>query len=247
MSSSNETTPRSQISTLWSSWIVPPVAAGAAIVPTYYGFAVKTAQQLQKPIPTMSALEVLMGGLRLAPTVAGLVGTQMVLQNASERKIKRLFGNPEDKAATLVETAASSLLVGAMSAPGIAIFNGQAAKQSPLTSLRNLTVKQAGAISAQETAFVMGMSAGGHVYAFAKKHFGDNEAMKYGSSFITGALGSLCGHPANTALTLWQNGLKVENIFQLARGGPAKAIATGVFSMGFQLAKEHLNNLGQKH
>ncbi len=247
MSSSNQTTPYSQMNAIWSSWITPPLAAGAAILPTYYGFAVKTAQQLQKPLPTMSALEALMGGIRLAPTVAGLVGTQMVLQNACERKLNQLFGNPEDQGATLIETAASSLLVGGMSAPGIAIFNGQAANQSPLASLRNLTVKQAAAISLQETAFVMGMSAGDHVYAFAKEYFGDNDSMKYGSSFITGAAGSLCGHPANTALTRWQNGLKVENIFQLGRGGPAKAIATGVFSMGFQIAKECLNNLGQKH
>lgn len=236
---------------MWSSWIVPPLAAGAAIVPTYYGFAVKTAQQLQKPIPTMSALEALMGGMRLAPTVAGLVGTQMVLQNASERKIKQLFRDTQEKAqdesATLVETTASSFFVGAVSAPGIAIFNGQAANQSPISSLRNLTLKQAGAISMQETAFVMGMSAGGHLYGLVKEHVCDNDAIKHLSNFITGAAGSLCGHPANTALTLWQNGLKVEKVFQLSRGGPVKAIATGLFSMGFQVAKERLNKIGQKH
>lgn len=247
MSSSNQTSSCTQMHAMWSSWIVPPIAAGAAIVPTYYGFAIKTAQQLQKPIPSMSVLEALMGGMRLAPTVAGLVGTQMVLQNASERKIKQLFGDPQERSVTFFETTASSFLVGAVSAPGIAIFNGQAANQSPMSSLRNLTLKQAGAISMQETAFVMGMSAGGHLYGLAKEHFGDNDVIKHGSNFITGALGSLCGHPANTALTLWQNGLKVEKAFQLGRGAPAKAIATGVFSMGFQVAKECLNNLGQKH
>lgn len=103
MSSSNQTSSSSQMHEMWSSWIVPPIAAGAAIVPTYYGFAVKTAQQLQKPIPSMSVLEALMGGMRLAPTVAGLVGTQMVLQNASERKIKQLFGDPQDESATLLK------------------------------------------------------------------------------------------------------------------------------------------------
>lgn len=225
---------------IWSSWIVPPVAAGAAIVPTYYGFAVKTAQQLGQPIPKMGPVEALRGGFRLAPTVSGLVGLQMIFQNGTQQKVQELMGHGPNDAPTFFETAASSFLVGAASSPGIAVFNGQAAGQTPMGALRNMSFKQVGAITCQESAFVLGMSASAHVNALAKEHFGESTAVQYASSFVAGACGSVAGHAANSALTRWQNGLTVDKLSQLARGGPVKAVATGIFAMGFHAAKEYL-------
>ena len=89
---------------IWSSWIVPPVAAGAAIVPTYYGFAVKTAQQLGQPIPKMGPVEALRGGCRLAPTVSGLVGLQMILQNGTQQKVQELMGHGPNDAPVAMAT-----------------------------------------------------------------------------------------------------------------------------------------------
>ncbi len=218
------------------SWLREPLAAGAAIVPAYYGFRVKTAQQLGQPIPKVGFQEAVRGGASLAPTVATLVGMQMMVQKAAEEKIQELVGRDQG----FFSTAASSLTVGLVSSPGIAVFNGQAAGHSPMTSLRNLTPRQFGAISCQETAFVMGLSAAKHINSLAKEQFGDNAAVETGSSFISGALGSLCGHPANTCLTRWQNGLKVESAGQLMRGGPAKAVATGVFSAVYHAASKYM-------
>ncbi len=227
--------------TIWSSWVVPPFAAGVAIIPPYYGFAAKTAQQLEKPIPRMGPGEAFKGGCRLAPTVAGIVGMQMILQKTVEQKVQELVGHGQGKAPTLFETAASSFVVGGLSSPAIAVFNGQAAGQTPMHALRNLSSRQLGAIAVQETAFVMGMSASKHINALAKEHLGDGKTVTYGSSFVSGALGSLAGHAANTALTRWQNGLTVDKVSQLARGGPAKAMATGVFAAGYHITKDFLN------
>ncbi len=218
------------------SWVREPLAAGAAIVPTYYGFRVKTAQQLGQEIPRMSFREAARGGAGLAPTVASLVGMQMLVQKAAEEKIQELTGREQG----FYTTAASSLAVGLVSSPGIAIFNGQAAKQSPLAALRNLSPRQFGAISVQESAFVMGLSAAKHINAVAKEQFGESEAVETGSSFISGALGSLCGHPANTCLTLWQNGQRVLSAGQLMRGASAKAVATGIFSAVYHAASKYM-------
>ncbi|MCE5294208.1 MAG: hypothetical protein LLF94_06295 [Chlamydiales bacterium] len=218
------------------NWLREPLAAGAAIVPTYYGFRVKTAQQLGQPIPKMGFGEAVRGGVSLSPTVASLVGMQMMVQKVAEEKIQELTGRDQG----FLSTAASSLAVGLASSPGIAVFNGQAAGQSPLVSLRNLTPRQFGAISAQETAFVMGLSAAKHINALAKEQFGESLAVETSSSFISGAIGSLCGHPANTCLTRWQNGLKVESAGQLMRGGSAKALATGVFSAVYHATSKYM-------
>ncbi|MBS0634777.1 MAG: hypothetical protein JSR37_04870 [Verrucomicrobia bacterium] len=227
--------------TMWSSWVVPPFAAGAAIIPPYYGFVVKTAQQLGQPVPKMGPADVLRGGCRIAPTVAGLVGMQMIVQGSVEQKVQEVVGHGQGKAPTMFETAASSFVVGALSSPAIAVFNGQAAGQTPLHALRNMSFRQFGAISVQETAFVMGMSASRHINDVAKGFFGDGDAVQYGSSFVSGAIGSLAGHPANTALTRWQNGLPVQGISQLARGAPVKAMATGLFAAGYHVVKDLLN------
>ena len=227
--------------TSWSSFFIPPVAAGAAIVPAYYGFAVKTAQQLGQPIPKMNPLEVLKGGVKMSPTVAGLVGLQMILQGSVEQKIQSFVGHSPGQPATLFETAASSSVIGTLLSPLTAIFNGQGAKQSPIQSLRNMTLKQCGAISLQETAFIMGFAASPHINSFAKEHFGQGDAVQYGSSFVSGAIGSLAGHASNTALTRWQNGLTVDRATQLARGAPVKAVATGVFAACYHFFKNLLN------
>jgi hypothetical protein len=45
-----------------------------------------------------------------------------------------------------------------------------------------------------------------------KRKFGDHKAIDYGAAFLAGGLGSLAGHPANTALTRWQSGLKMDGV-----------------------------------
>src|SRR5947209_3802889 len=48
---------------VWTSiapYIAPPVAASAAIVPSFYGFVAKSAKQLGEPIPRMTIREALL-------------------------------------------------------------------------------------------------------------------------------------------------------------------------------------------
>ena len=68
--------------------------------------------------------------------------------------------------------------------------------------------------------------------------YGDNKAVEYSSAFVSGAIGNLIGHPADTALTLWQKEMKLQSFRQLMRGAPIKAVTLGGFSVCYQLVKK---------
>jgi len=215
-------------------YLVPPICAGVAIVPVFRDLMPKSAQQLGK-IPNVSLREGVKEGIKASRTVGVLVGSQMILQGAVERNLTQNDGSLEAK-------LKSSAIVGFFSSPVVAIFNGQSMKWRALKSLRRLNSKQALAITVQESAFVGGISAADKLAAVMKSRFGDNKAVEYSAAFASGAMGSLVGHPANTALTRWQAGLKVTSARQLMWGSMRKARAVGAFSVLYRLGKEVLGH-----
>lgn len=221
----------------WSSiaiYATPPAAAAFAIIPVYYGFVAKSAQQIGKPIPRMTLYEAFKGGLKASPTIGAIVGTQMIVQSVAE---KMLMKNSECKnnEPDFFRMFASALMVGSISAPALAIFNGQTMGQTAKESLRRLSAKQAGAIVSRETSFLFSIRISDPVSNAMKSVFGDNKIVEYVSAFFSGAVGSIIGHPADTALTLWQNRMKVTHARQLMWGAPMKALATGGFAMCYKL------------
>ncbi len=219
-------------------YVVPPVAASLAIVPVFRDLAAKSALQKGLRPQGMTMHEAVMGGLKASPTVGVIVGTQMVLQSFLEKKMAG-----ESKEAGLPSALASSAVVGAVSAPILAVFNGQTMGWGIRESLRKFSVKQGLAIAVQETAFVCGLSAADKVSLVMKEHFGDNKAVEYTAAFMSGAAGSLAGHPANTALTRWQSGMVVESISQSFWGAARKARAIGFFSVFYKFGKETMNSI----
>jgi hypothetical protein len=219
-----------------ASYLAPPIAASAAIVPVFRDMMVKSAQQKGERAPSITFMTGLKEGIKAAPTVGTIVGTQMALQKVVE---KALNANSEEK--KLSSTLASSAIVGTLSAPVLAVFNGQTMGWGIRESLRKFSLRQGIAIAAQEAAFVGGLSAADQLAAAMKKRCGDNAAVDYTAAFMAGAAGSLAGHPANTALTRWQNGMNVDHLRQLMWGSLRKARAIGVFSVIYKLAKEKLN------
>jgi len=63
------------------------LAAGTAIILPYYGFEVKTAQQLGTPLPRWSPRPALWGGLKAAPKITLVIGTQMGTQDLLEKTL----------------------------------------------------------------------------------------------------------------------------------------------------------------
>jgi hypothetical protein len=223
-------------------YFVPPVAASAAIVPVFYGFVAKSALQLgEKSIPRMSIVESLTKGIKAAPTIGVIIGTQMIVQMLVENALLRANKKTDQKlplsfSAMLV----SSMIVGAISAPALAVFNGQTMGQTVMKSLKSLSVKQTGAILVRETSFLFSLRVSEPLSNAMKQHFGENKCVELGSAFVSGAIGSLIGHPADTALTLWQKGMKIEKPCHVMRGAPAKALAIGGFSVGYKLVNKLL-------
>jgi len=216
--------------TRWSEYYTPPLSAMGAIVLPYRFFVVKSAQQLGKPIPRIPILEGIVGGFRAAPTLGFTVGLQMVAQGVVEKWIRRGEGQP-----SFFEMFSSSALVGLISAPPLAAFNGLTMGRTIAQSIRGLSVRQTGAIVTRETSFLFALRINTPLGERMKLYFGENRTVEIVSAFMSGAIGSMIGHPADTALTLWQRGIAITSTGQLMRGGPAKAAAVGLFSIGYKL------------
>lgn len=217
----------------WGSYALPPAAAAVAIPFAFKDLMDKSAEQRgELPKTTFSAG--FKSGMKASPTVGMLISFQDMLQGGVEKK---LLG--EDAQPTLPTKLASSALVGIVSSPVVAVFNGQTLKGGGVVdSLRKFSLRQGLAISFQEAAFVAGLSAAGLVAAPMKERFGDTKAVEYAAAFTSGAFGSLAGHPANTALTRWQSGQSVESARQLMWGSMRKARAIGLFSVLYKMGKE---------
>lgn len=227
---------------IWATaapYVVPPIAAAAAIILPFRDLIGKTYQQNGLPIPPLTIWNGVKEGLVNAPKVGAIIGIQMGLQKVVEKAIGERV-NPERLTGKLL----SSAVVGIISSPFLAVFNGGAAKLSTFESIRRLSVKQCGALAVQETAFVGGLTAADLLAQEMKLKFGDNKAVEYSAAVISGAGGSLAGHFANTAVTRWQNELQVEGFRQLWWGAFRKARAIGIFSVLYKLAKDVLNPTG---
>ncbi len=214
----------------------PPLAAAGAIIPAHYGFVVKSAQQLEQAWPSRTLWQALQGGIKSSPVIGAIVGTQMVSQNLVEGALTKLQGEPNWATMLL-----SSAIVGGLSAPGYAIFTGQTTGLSMLESLKVFDSKQTAAVVARETSFVLSLRVSDHVSKVMGEFAGDSKPVELASAFVTGALGSAVGHPADTAFTRWQNGLPVSFSRQLMRGILVKSATTGFFAVLYKLGKEALS------
>lgn len=217
-------------------YLIPPIAASIAIVPVFYGFIVKSAQQIGSPIPKMTFDTLFWRGLKAAPTIGMTVGLQMGMQNQVEK-----FFPAQKETSPVASMIFSSVIVGAISVPPLAILNGQSMGQRAIASLKNLCPFQSGAIIIRETSFLFALRISEPLSEYMKSSFGDNEAVAYGSAFAGGAISSVIGHPADTAFTLWQKGMKINGLRSLMRGSFVKALAVGGFSTGYQFTKNVLD------
>lgn len=230
---------------IWDSAItnvfIPIVAAGTSIIPVYIGFARKSNKQLGETPVRLNPetyFQFLKKGMRAAPTIGAIVGTQIAAQKAMEMGSAHLFQEEQISSPKFSQMLASSAMVGFISAPCLAIFNGQTMNQTYKESLRGLCRYQIGAIVARESSFLLSIRVSDPLGAVMKTRLGDSKPVEYGSAFVSGVIGSIIGHPADTALTLWQKGKKIDGLRSLMKGVPDKAIAVGLFSMCYKLTKE---------
>jgi hypothetical protein len=238
---------------VWRSivpYLGPPFAASAGIVPAFYDMIAKSEMQIGRPAPRMTfknLLQGVKGGFGAAPTVGIMVGTQMVLQARVEQSLlntfPNLFADGSNEAKAWL-TLASSAVVGGLSSPCLAVYNGKTMLPpwSVKKSLSRLSPKQAGAITLQETGFVGGLATADLLSRKMTQLVGDNKAVEYSAAAVAGILGSLFGHAGNTALTRWQNGMRIDNLGQLSWGSLRKARGNAIFAVVYKFVKAGLNS-----
>lgn len=69
----------------------------------------------------MAVKEALKAGVKVAPTVGVIIGTQMIVQSIVEKALLK----DEQQPASFATILASVIIVGGVSAPPLAVFNGQ--------------------------------------------------------------------------------------------------------------------------
>lgn len=234
---SNEKSPMNVIWDKVRPYIINTASASIAIIPAFYGFQVKSDQQLGKPSPKPSYEKTFLGGVKAAPTIGIIINTQMFAQETIENL---LFNKEKQGNAGFFPMFVSSVFVGALSAHPLAAFNAQTSGKSPLEAVKQLSLKETGAITVREGGFLLSFKINEYIGKQMKNTFGDNQATEYGATFISGAMGSLCGHPADTALTRWQNRMPVSPKV-LVKGALPKAGAVGIFAVCYKGMKNILD------
>lgn len=206
--------------------LAPPIAASIAIIPASYDMVAKSALQKGLTVPRMTVKSFFQGvksGFGAAPTAGLMIGTQMVLQVRVKEALLNTFPNLGPNSSNQNQAAltlSSAIVTGGLISPVLAVYNGKTMTPawSVQKSLSKFSLKQGGAITLQQTGIVAGLAAADLTFTPMKQVMGDSKVVEYSAAAIAGAIGSLFGHFANTALTRWQNDLKIERFSQLNWG-----------------------------
>lgn len=229
----------------YSEYWAPPIAAGAAIITTFHGLIVKTAQQLGKTVPKWG-FDSLSKGVKAAPFIGGIIGSQMV---GDELIKKTAFMQKQEG---FSRAFLSAMIVGAATSPILAGFQAitRIKKQGFMATaklfskgVKGLTAKEAALITVREGSFVGSLAASDEMDKRMIGYFGDNKITQCFSYFMTGVAGSIIGHPFDTMFARLQAG--VPNSFKprsLMQGAPIKAINMGVFYTSYKLGTKFLQN-----
>lgn len=203
-------------------------AAGCAMVPTYYGYAIKTAQQIGKPLPPITFETTLRGGFRTAPNIAFTVATQMTVQDIFQKIFSKKTADP-----SIPVILGSSGISGIVCSPLLAGFNGQTMNKPFFESVKSTTLKQTIAISFREASFIASVKVNEPLQLISKRKWGDQKWLAYATAFVSGSLGSIVSHPADTLLTLLQTEKPIQ-ISHLMKGHWARTLATGFYVIIFE-------------
>jgi hypothetical protein len=222
----------------FAPYAVPPVVATVAIVPVYRDLVAKSFEQKGLTVPKMTIMEGLKLGFKAAPITGALVGAQLVLKEYVDNKLKKHV--KEQRFLSVLTTVGSPAVVGFVTAPILAAFNGQTMGVSWMNSLRQLRGRRGlnvcMAFALQETACVAGLTAGSQM-----NNFGNDPVASYATTFTVGVLGSLAGHAFNTSITRWQSDMTVFPN-QLMWGAVRRARAIGFFAVFIKFGSETLNS-----
>lgn len=229
----------------YKEYVAPTVSAAVANVVSFYGFVAKSEiQSGSKKLPPIAFHNSIIRGLKSAPNIGCTNGAQLIFQS----KIKHSFeylGITNDFACT----ALSSLVIGFFSIPALVVFSGHTIGQSPLTSLKSLSLPQANSILARESIFVFSLQITDTLSKFVQNNVSANTFVDYSSTFFSGAIGAAINHPFDTLLVRLQKKIPLvegatfsSKAQTLYRGVAVRSVTLGVFACTYRACKEYLEN-----
>ncbi len=191
----------------------------------------------------MSVMQAFRAGAATAPNMGAIIATQLI----AKRGVEKLFSKQEEGKASFSSMFLSAAIVGAISAPPLAIFNGQTMGRSAWQSVQGLQLRQIGAIVLRETSFLFALGISSPICAWMQQAAGDKDRkwIELPVAFVTGVTSGVVSHPADTALTLWQRKMKIESARQLMQGGFTRAIALGGFFVCYTGATRIIESIAQ--
>jgi len=134
------------------------------------------------------------------------------------------------------------MIVGTAAAPPLAVFNGQSGNLKMMRSIGGLNATKVAMIAARQTSLLMGLTLGENCSVFVKRVAGDSRIVNLSCVFFSGAAGSLLGHPADTFVTLWQNGRNLEKLSDIWRGGLYRCMAIGSYAVIYRILYDGMIN-----
>ncbi len=218
----------------WTPFLTNPVAAGLSIVPAYHGFRMKSMRQVVMPgevVQKIKYLDSCHKGVKAAPTIGTLVGSQLALQRSCEW----LKGGKEP---SFLFMLGSSALVAAVTAALASAFNGQTLGKSGGESAKALSWKQTGAITFRDTFFLFGTRMSEPATKWVKQEYGEGKVVETATTFLAGAAGAVAGHPADTALSLLQEKKMVVFDRRLMRGVVPRSLSVASFTVIYENIKK---------
>lgn len=203
--------------------------ASIVIVPCFFGLVVKNALQLEQPVPRLKPGKLLKMAGKAAPTTGIIIAFQLTSEGWANNYMKARSGKKNERL-SLGQTVVSSAFSGLVAAPALAVLNGQASGMSVVEAIRKISSRQIAVLVMRETSFVASLKLSVPLSIYMKDRWGESRATDFACGAVSGATGSLIGHPADTAVTRWQKGLTIVHVRQYMNGGAVKATTMAVFT-----------------
>jgi len=208
---------------IFNTYVLPSFAAGVALPWAFPMLEQKSAAQTESPPPAPGGIQ---RGIKMAPTIAKIVGTQKIVQNGSAAFFEKQFGWTPTSFPSIF---CSSLLSAAATSGFYADFN-----KSTLTGkILPLTPWQRLAIISREQTFLATEPANRAM----KENCPKNIVVETACDFASGAMGSVAGHIPDTILSRMQKGRSLHPRHWM-RGSPQRALALGIFNIVYEGVKK---------
>lgn len=212
---------------IFTTYVVPAGAAGAALPLAYPFLERKSALQTGATMPGSGGV---LRGVGTASLVAKIVGVQKVAQNGTTALLQHCGADPKSTGSIVFSTFVGSAVVSGYYAD----FNKRTMQVANVAQASlNAKVAQRGLVVGREMPFL----AIDPVSEKLRENYGGTLLTDTACDFVSGGMGSVTGQMQDTLLSRLQKGLPLVSE-SLWKGGANRALGLGIFAVGYAKVKQ---------